>query len=303
VGVDPTINPFWQDQLTPLRALLETESAPTLEALREALGYNDERLAPGARNRDRADWPEIAAHLKPLTIVRGELGEHVAALYFLKSRHLVKEYLADADRLGLASNMTLARHWWYARRLGEVLSPAGPRVFLEIGAGAGQFSRLMMAQGMVSHYVLVDLPEMLINSAINTVEAGVPLRIGERPDFDLAGPVFWLLEPSDIGLVPGRSIDVALNFNSFMEMDREVRDSYIHEIYRTCRPGGVFYNVNRRQSAMSTTAGEAFDNHPLLYPYRASQVIEWEPDVFQQSIRSSAVEAPRSFAISRIEVV
>ncbi|MEI9963524.1 MAG: hypothetical protein WDM92_01190 [Caulobacteraceae bacterium] len=97
-------------------------------------------------------------------------------------------------------------------------------------------------------------------------------------------------------------MEVALNFNSFMEMDEAIRDSYIDQIYRTAAPGALFYNVNRRQKAMTRQDGRKFENNPLLYPYRPSdRILEWQTDECQESCRSELFRSPHtSFSISRI---
>jgi hypothetical protein len=96
---------------------------------------------------------------------------------------------------------------------------------------------------------------------------------------------------------------MALNFNSFMEMDEQARDRYISEIYRTLRHGGVFYNVNRRQAALPQPDGSTFDNNPLLYPYRTSdRILFWEEDPFQTATRSWFLFRP-SLAVARAAVV
>ena len=200
--------------------------------------------------------------------------------------------------------MALARHFYYSRRLKAVR--AEPGRILEIGAGSGQFATFATDAGLVSHYVIVDLPEMLLNSAA-TVARKLPqadIRAGEAPDFSAPGLHFWLLRPSEIALIPDRSLDAGLNFNSFMEMDDQVRDAYIGHIYRTCSPGAAFYNVNRYQQSMARRDGSTFTGNPLLYPYRADdEVIEWGVDEMQHTLRARVFHTPKSFSISRIALI
>ncbi len=105
--------------------------------------------------------------------------------------------------------------------------------------------------------------------------------------------------------MPANSVDLASNFNSFAEMDEDVRDNYIANIYRTARPGCVFYNVNRRQTNMTRRDGTPHETNPLLYPYRPTdKVIEWEPDRLQQDNRSVAFySSHKNFCISSIRQI
>jgi putative sugar O-methyltransferase len=233
------------------------------------------------------------------------VAEHVGALAFLQRVGLFDAYLAWVDGHGVKSDMDLARHYWYAFKLRRVRGKgADPGVCLEVGAGSGRFSSLLVEQGVARQFVLVDLPEMLLNAMllIGEMFPQADIRYDETPDFTQPGLIFWMLETSDIQRVPDRSIDAGLNFYSFMEMDEQVRDFYIAQIYRAAAPGALFYNVNRRQGKMTRRDGARFQNNPLLYPYRPDdKVIEWEPDDFQQSNRSDRFIAPtKAFAISRI---
>ncbi len=310
VGTSDAINPFWRGQLQRLDSVFKDGVEVTAQRIQHALGYNQVRLPKGvASNRDLPHWPEVLEAARTGDVRgMGKAVEHVASLNFLIREGALDEYLALADDLGVVSDIGLIRLYWYARRLAKVLKDTGRlerMTFLEVGSGSGRFATLMERRGLVGHYVMVDLPEMLLNAMLmaDTI-AGAELHFGEAPDFQRPGLVFWFLDTNDIALVPEKSVDVAVNFNSFMEMDGEVRDFYISEIYRAAKPGAIFYNVNRRQAAMTRRDGGRFDNNPLLYPYQAfDKIIEWVADDLQQCTRSRKFEAPSSFCISRISVV
>ncbi len=310
VGTSEAINPFWRGQLQRLDSVFKDGAKVTPQRIQHALGYNQARLPKGvASNRDLPHWPEVIQAAQTGDVRgMGKAVEHVASLNFLIKEGALDEYVALADDLGVVSDIGLIRLYWYARRLGKVLEDAArpkPQTFLEVGSGSGRFATLMVRRGLVGHYVMVDLPEMLLNAMLmaHTIP-GAELRFGEAPDFQRPGLVFWFLDTNDIAMVPAESVDVAVNFNSFMEMDGEVRDVYISEIYRAAKPGAIFYNVNRRQGAMTRRDGGRFDNNPLLYPYRSlDKIIEWATDDLQQCTRSRKFEAPRSFCISRISMV
>ncbi len=298
------INPFWIDELRPLKEALAENAGLDAPAIQRLLGYVSAPLGPGESN--------AALFNKLLRIGRREALpkqdiEHATGLKFLYRVGVLDEYYRIADSHGLRSSMTLTRHFWYARELARVLdsmSKRRPCAFLEIGAGGGQFAFFNSLGGRVSHYVIVDLPAMMINSMTMLMERfpEAEFHFDETPDFSASGLAFWFLDTRDIARVPDQSVDVAANFNSFMEMAEDVRNFYFDEIYRVARPGALFYNVNKRQERMTTGDGRTYDNHPLLYPYRTTdRVIEWQPDPFQQSLKSGWLVAPMgSFAISRI---
>jgi len=303
VATDETVNPFWRGQLANFAERIVQDGQATIEAV-YTLGYWEETLPEGQANAELPAFREALAAAKagrPDGLGAGQ-AEHAGALAVLRRSGLMADYLETLDRLRIVSGMSIARHYVYLRRL--MREWAGPGRMLEIGAGGGHFARLAISAGLAQHYVIVDLPEMLLNSAGTLIMKAwrAELHLGEAPDFSAAGLHVWLLATTEIALVPDRSVDVALNFNSFMEMDEEVRDGYLDQVYRTAKPGALFYNVNRMQRAMTRRDGSTYENNPLLYPYRPTdQVIEWQPDELQQSQRASPFHAPStSFAISRL---
>jgi putative sugar O-methyltransferase len=309
VGKAELINPFWDKQLNKLRDLLRINSRPAPYQLAKALGYYDKHLPPGTKNSDAQGWSEVIHAIEnPSEYPRG-LVEHAGAVSVLKRGGLLDEYLRTIDELGLASSMPLARHFFYFNRLISLSKTLGRRrqIYLELGAGGGQFATLLATFGFSNHYVIVDLPEMLLNSMTNISQRfeSASIRFGEKPDFSKDELCFWFLSTDEIELVPDASVTTSCNFNSLMEMDIDVRNFYIKNVYRCSAPGAIFYNVNRRQRAMTKRDGSTYDNNPLLYPYQASdRVIEWEPDQMQQDYRSERFQSPHlSFCISRIAII
>jgi SAM-dependent methyltransferase len=306
------INPFWTAQLAKFQTLLSDVEHPTDKQIRSALGYNDESLPDGVNsNRELPDWPELEKNIAAGNVdLPLKACEHVGALFILKAHGILDHYLQIIDEMRIRSSMTVARHYWYARRLQKQIAHHGaetPGNFLEIGAGGAQFLQLMVRSKAVRNYVILDLPAMLINSMLNTKERfpRASIHLNEIPDLGGEGPAFCFIEADRAGLVPRDAFDVAVNFNSFMEMDRDVRDNYFSTIYECLKDGGIFYNVNRRQMKMTMRDGSPYDNNPLLYPYLATDtVLEWEPDEFQQDYRSRNYKsAQKSFCVSRISKV
>ncbi len=318
------MNPFWRKQLEPFHRRLASDASLTPDDVRNSLGYDKPPLEPGRSNWQNPKLKRqinyISTRLKrDLRDIDTKAGatckediEHFRMVHVLKREGLLDEYLDFMDQERISSWMESARHFFYMKKLEKFIEISGlksPLTIVEVGAGSGIFARFLCRRGLVREYIIVDLPEMLLNSFI-TFQRFVPSferRLGS--DLELMGsvdkPCVWFLEPQEIVGIKDKHCSVALNFNSFMEMDREVRDNYIKEIYRICCKGALFYNVNRRQPTMTLRDGSQFDNHPLLYPYRPSDtVLEWEPDVAQQSMRAHFAYSPHpSFCISRAAII
>lgn len=298
---------FWERQLEDLRATSSLpEGAPPspgdLEAIVRSLGYgfedldgdtasarSDERFVAASEGAERIGRLAKGFGPRGLEVTPGEW-EHAAALRFLDRHEATDEYVTLLDELAVRSSMSAARHFWYLRMvrgLVDAHGPARPLDVIEIGAGAGNLAVLLHTVALVRSYVIVDLPELLVHSAY-TLSKYVPeidLRF-EPAAAASAGPVATLLTPEQAALLPDHSADLALNFNSFMEMDQAARDAYLELVYRVGRPGSLFVNVNRRQRALPSRDGSSFDNNPLLYPYRADdEVLVWEEDEFQTVTR------------------
>jgi hypothetical protein len=294
---------FWERQLAQLQAAAPLPSAAELtaadlEGIVRSLGYGFEELEHDAGSaRDDARFAAATAGAERIgrlakgygprgTGLEPDEWEHAVSLRFLDRQGVVDEYVALLDRLGVRSSMSAARHFWYQRETRELAArhaPDRPLDVLEIGAGAGNLAVMLHALGSVRSYTIVDLPELLVHSAytITTYLPDADLRFGTPADSG-----FSLLTPAEAAQLPDDSADLALNFNSFMEMDLDARDGYLELVYRAGRPGALFLNVNRRQRALPGRDGEPVDNNPLLYPYRATdRVLRWEEDEFQTVTR------------------
>jgi SAM-dependent methyltransferase len=309
VGASSEVNPFWKAQLRPLESVLG-EPGLAAEAVRRAIGYNVARLPDGVNsNAELRHWPAVADGIRRRTAVdAGGAADTVAQLIFLHDQGVLAKFLKWADRRRLVVDLNLGRYWWYQRKLFKTLKLHGASLtgadYLEIGAGSGRMPLMFAEASIARHYIIVDLPEMLLNAALLIAEErpDLPLRLGEAPEPE-AEPGFWLLQTSDIRKVREASVGLAVNINSLMEMDREVRDFYLEEVYRTLGPGGVFFNVNRRQARMTQRDGSVFDSNPLLYPYRpGDRILEWEVDACQMACKWSPFRSPASWAISRISI-
>ena len=319
-GSTPSI--FWERQLAKFQATyarIETLTPAELDALVAAGSYGFQDLPEGtSRPRDDPAYKRASKGIRTARKAarkatapawrRWDKGdwEHLRALDFLRRHELEEEYLAFITPLRLRSDMSTARHWYYARQIVDLVEHAGltaPLDVLEIGAGAGNLAYFLTTLGVVRSYTIVDLPQMLVHSAY-TLQRRLPdLDIAFAEADQQPGRYRFIPDFRTAELIGDDTVDLALNLNSFMEMDREARDGYIEQIYRSTRPGGLFYNVNRRQKKLPLRDGGTWDNNPLLYPYRHDdEVVVWEEDPFQTATRTRWGELP-SLAVTRAAIV
>ncbi len=233
--------------------------------------------------------------------------EHARALYYLQRNDLLEGYLDFINKFAIKSNMSIARHYYYAiivNRLVKQNFSSQPLSICEIGAGAGNLAFFLANMGLVKNYCIVDLPEMLINSSSTICkylkDSEIKFNTKFEPDSQTTKPIFWFYSPQYLDCLPNNEFDLCLNFNSFMEMDEATRDGYIKTIYRIGKKDALFINVNRRQNALPNRDGSSFDNNPLLYPYEKNdKVLIWEEEEFQQATRATFGSMPKSYAIIR----
>lgn len=247
-----------------------------------------------------------------LKLSKGEV-ENIAALKFLRERGLYEDYEKFRMRIGADSLMPLARHFYYADLIEKFVKKklsGGPLNVLEIGAGRGMFARTLYEKKMVKTYHIIDLPQILLSSIL-TLYSGLPSETFHcwlNNDDGVSTFNFYPAQYAE--KVPKHHFDLILNFNSFQEMDREVRDTYIKNIKEWASKPALFVNVNRRQNGnLPQSDGSKFDNNPLLYPYDPKeQVIEWSVDQMQDSIRANVNASlyaitPKSFSILRVSLL
>jgi SAM-dependent methyltransferase len=312
---------FWERQLADFQstyARIEILTAEELDALVAAGSYGFQELPETiARPQDDPTYKRVSKQIAAVRkaakkatagAFRWDKGEweHLRALDFLRRRELEEEYLAFITPLRLRSNMSTARHWYYARQIIDLLERAGlipPVDILEIGAGAGNLAYFLTTMGAVRSYTIVDLPQMLVHSAYTLQRRlpGLDMTFGEHDGH--RGGYLFVPDFRASELIGDDSFDLALNLNSFMEMDRDARDRYIEQIYRSTRSGGLFYNVNRRQPELPLRDGRTWDNNPLLYPYRHDdEVLVWEEDPFQTATRTKWGALP-TLTVTRAAIV
>jgi hypothetical protein len=319
---DASMSEFWRRQLSTFAELYErspTLDAESVERLVDSSGYGFEALP--AEVAEPAQDPFYLDSVEALGVARAaakdrkralagtdkEIWEHARALGFLEHEGLSDDYLRFLSPLRIRSTMSTARHWYYATlvdRLIEEHRGPGPVDILEIGGGAGNLAYFLTVLGRVRSFTIVDLPELILHSGF-TLGSRLPQAKLVFPPSRWEGPrtgQYRFATPEEAHALPDEAFDVALNFNSFMEMDRQVRDGYFDLIYRVSRPDALFVNVNRRQRALPLDGGGAWDNNPLLYPYRDDETVVWEEERFQTMSRADFNFQP-SLAVLRVGIV
>ena len=246
--------------------------------------------------------PEIPPHIKACLFDMDGVLTETAKVHAAAWKEMFDAYLAFIRPFEIRSSMTTARHYYRTmvleRLRADHLEGRELRV-LEVGAGAGNLAVFLLSRRLAASYVIVDLPEMLMNAAVNINRywPEATLHFDELPDpahRDAAGHVHLVRTTRIADLEPDQ-FDAMLNFNSFMEMDQATRDMYIREMYRTARDGAVLYNVNRRQQRLPQPDGSLFDNNPLFFPYASQEhVLFWEDAWFGKR---------PSLSIARAEIV
>lgn len=130
---------------------------------------------------------------------------------------------------------------------------------LEIAPGHGRFSEYIV--GTADRTVLVDLSQ----SCLDACRA----RFADHPTVD-----YVLTDGSTLPGVESSSIDFVWSFDSFVHMERVVIASYLEEIERVLRPGGVFvlHHAGKRHLALPLAAPARHLGAPGRVAYRlASQ--------------------------------
>lgn len=112
---------------------------------------------------------------------------------------------------------------------------------LEIGAGYGRIPYVLLAEGEIKKFIIVDIPPALYVSQLYLTNIFPGKKIFRfRPfenfteiqkEFEEADLVF--LAPDQFELLPSKSVDITIGINCFQEMVDEQIISYFNLIDRT----------------------------------------------------------------------
>ena len=231
---------------------------------------------------------------------------HPTGLYWLNREGLFESYKEYCNSNGFSFCANNGAKLFYISSLFDpLIGQKNVLNILEIGAGVGTLAGILKYRfSMIKTYIIVDLPEMLLNSSLtlNALFPDVPIYFvfpGKKHATSFDKPGFYLCVPQSTDEIPNDEFDFALNIDSFQEMTETQVEQYISLIQRSVRNGGHFINLNRRKKLDE----ENFDNNPLCYPYYPeNKILKWETDRFMdRTINYSKVRTDGS--LLRIEQV
>ena len=189
----------------------------------------------------------FVAHSKHVTLRDLFFPNEVCNIPFLeKDGARVRPY--SSYRFGLYLN-SLIEHGTLSKR---------PRpVMLEVGAGWGAFAAVVKGKFPLTRYVILDIPTSSIFQMGFLHRLGYTKILSLGPnatrrtvhhilcctDFD-----FLWIGPQHIELLPDNSVDVAVNFDSMVEMPKASIDLYLHRISHASH---AFYHINRQSYTLS----------------------------------------------------
>ncbi len=152
---------------------------------------------------------------------------------------------------------------YYAARLQSLLRP--PKSVVEIGAGFGGLSEVLLRRWPIDRYIIVDLPEGLVMAEAYLRGCGHAPRVLINGDEPVPERGVVLMGPWCLGSV---AADLAINTMSFHHMTHEAVEFYLKRL------AGVraLYSVNRLKAFDPT------DVPADEYPIPPSLTLTWRSD-------------------------
>ena len=156
---------------------------------------------------------------------------------------------------------------------------------MEVGAGMGNLALLLAGTVRSGTYYVVDLPEMLmvLSAELNHhLPDAVQLLPNEVKSIDDVHAMegshrFVLLTPGQVGLIEDESVDLAINIESFAEMNQPTANGYVNEVNRALKVGGHFFTANRESRIIDSDDQLPQVTSHWNYPFQDSDnVLLWE---------------------------
>ena len=154
-------------------------------------------------------------------------------------------------------NYHIYMEYYYRNLLIPYIKNIPENIFLEIGAGSGNFANLLIHDYQPRIYFIVDLPESIVNSFIfltkkfKNLELILPDRFNNKEDlnqrikFSNNNQKVIFLTPWQISYIPSNFITLTSNLHSFQEMKFRQIENYFSEIQRISKNDGLFFCSNR----------------------------------------------------------
>lgn len=154
--------------------------------------------------------------------------------------------------------------------------------FLEIGAGNGNLSCLLLRRATATSYI-VDLPATICGAVDYLTKMMPDLRFllpNEAAESPLSRDDIQLvfLTPAQIHLIPDGAVQMAVNTASFQEMVTKQVAEYFDLVDRVVHPGGLFASLNRVEkipggSNMLSEESQAVVMRSSEFPWRAGREV------------------------------
>jgi putative sugar O-methyltransferase len=151
------------------------------------------------------------------------------------------------------------------------------KAILEIGGGNGNLLSILHKSTNNSTLIDVDLPETLSHAMLYIHDLFPKARIlmpHEINSYSLDNYDFIFLTPEQIHVIEDRSIDLAINIDSFQEMTHKQIEEYFQLIQRTVKNDSYFYTHNRVEKIPS--GPDACEKETSESPNRFSEY-PWNP--------------------------
>lgn len=240
---------YWSEELQNLDYLLDA-SPRVIARLRQHAyhvtgiwAYNYRTGKTAARNRHLAQlealrelgWPEL---LVPESPILGGFGFDIDGALINSDTLKFYEVLIAIQKADVLQ--TLA---------------GSDKTVVEIGGGWGGFAYQLKTLFPTVRYVIVDLPELFLYSAVYLMTAFPDAKVafwqgpGSDPQ-DLAGAEFVFVSHVDYRSLPLENVDLGVNMVSFQEMTTGQVEDYSEWLYELGAP--YLYSLNRDRGGYNT---------------------------------------------------
>lgn len=173
-----------------------------------------------------------------------------------KYKDIVKHYKdITSINLNLVEHRnSIICHYYYRNLLIPFLENRNTDVFLEVGPGSGNLAGILANLFTPKLYIMIDLPEALINSYIFLSSKFPDCKYILPNEFNIGklnlnknfkNTTFIFLIPSQKSLIPDNIVDLSINTHSFQEMNQNVISDYFKLIYRVGKENSLFFCSNR----------------------------------------------------------
>ena len=171
-------------------------------------------------------------------------------------KNIVKDYkeMTSINLNLIEERNNMIVHYYYRNLLIPFLENKHKDVFLEVGAGSGNLAAILANSFSPKIYLIIDLPEALINSYIflstkfPVYEYILPNQFNPKTlnqENNNKNTTFIFLVPSQKNLIPDNILDLSINTHSFQEMDQNIISDYFKLIYRAGKDNSLFFCSNR----------------------------------------------------------